>query len=183
MNRSLKVLFIYNGIFVFASYLFSPLYAIFAEQIVKNVFSISATVSALLLSTTFFTFLLSKYGDRVKEKEYLIMSGYFVRSVAWFCFTLIGSIQGLIILQILLGLGESLGSSAFNTIFAEHLDRNKHIKEYANWHLLSTILGAISAAIGGLIVNIFGFDTLFIVMSFLALISFFGILLKPRKLL
>jgi MFS family permease len=183
MNKSLKTLFLYNGIFIFASYLFSPLYALFAEGIVKNVFSISLTISALLISTTFFTLLISKFGDRVKEKEYLLMGGYLVRAISWISLIFVNSMGALITIQILLGLGESLGSSAFSAIFAEHLDRNKHVKEYASWHLVSTLLGAASTLIGGLIVSIFGFNILFITMSLLAMASFIGVVVKPRKLL
>jgi MFS family permease len=183
MNKSLRVLFIYNIIFVSAFYLFNPLYAIFAEGIVNTVFAVSVTVSTLLISTTLFTFLISKFGDKVKEKEYLLLAGYLVRSVAWLSFILARDLQTLILIQILLGLGEALGTSAFNAIFAEHLDRHKHIKEYANYHILSTIVGASSTLIGGIIVTKFGFTPLFLTMSILAMISFFGILIKPRKLL
>lgn len=183
MNKSLKVLFTYNGVFVFASYLLGSLYAIFAENITKDVFLVSITVSTLFVSTTILTYLISKYGDRVKEREYLLLGGYLVRAVTWFSFAFAKNIQTIIILQFLLGMGESLGNSSWSAMFAEHLDENKYIKEYATWHLITTILGAISTLIGGLIVKNFGFGILFFIMSALATISFFGILLKPRKLL
>lgn len=183
MNKSLNTLFIFNIVFVSAFYLFNPLYSIFAEGIVKDVFSVSITVSALLFSSTFFTLLISKIGDRVKEKEYLLLGGYAVRCISWISYIFVGNLISLIIVQILLGLGEALGTSSFNAIFAEHLDENKHIKEYANYHILSTVVGAVSTLIGGAIVEGFGFRVLFAIMSVLALISFFGILSKPRDLL
>ena len=183
MNKSLKVLFLYNGIFVFASYLLSPLYAIFAEEIVKNVFSVSVTISTFLISTALFTFLISRYGDKVKEKEYLLLTGYLVRSITWFCFIFARNIQWLIVLQFFLGLGESLGTSSYNAIFAEHLDKDKYIKQYASWQLISTIISVVSTLIGGIIVSKFGFTPLFLIMSALAFISSLGILFKPRKLL
>lgn len=183
MNKSLKVLFTYNGVFVFASYLLGSLYAIFAENITKDVFLVSTTTFTLFLSTTIFTYLISKYGDRVKEREYLLLGGYLVRALTWFCFAFAKNIQAIIILQFFLGMGESLGNSAWSAMFAEHLDKNKAINEYATWHLISTTLGAVSTLIGGLIVKNFGFSVLFFTMSGFAIISFFGILLKPRKLL
>jgi MFS family permease len=111
------------------------------------------------------------------------MGGYLVRAISWISLIFVNSMGALITIQILLGLGESLGSSAFSAIFAEHLDRNKHVKEYASWHLVSTLLGAASTLIGGLIVSIFGFNILFITMSLLAMASFIGVVVKPRKLL
>jgi MFS family permease len=183
MNKSLKTLFTFNAIFVFASYLLGPLYAIFVKNIVGDVLAISITTSVLLVSTTLFTYLISKYGDKVKEKEYLLIAGYFVRAVVWFLFIFANSLQTIIILQSLLGMGEAFGSSSFSAIFAEHLDRNQHVHEYANWHLTSTLVGSISTVVGGIIVSRFGFSYLFLLMSILATISFFGILFKPRKLL
>ena len=89
----------------------------------------------------------------------------------------------LVLVQILLGLGESVGTPAFNAIFAEHLDSNKHINEYSNWSLIANLTSAAGILVGGAIVNSFGFKALFLFMSALSLIAFFGILLKPRKLL
>ncbi len=183
MNKPLKVLFTYNGIFVFASYLLGPLYAIFAKDVVKDAFSVSLTMSILLISTTIFTFIISKYGDRVKEKEYLLLGGYLVRAITWFFFAFAKNFQEIVVLQFFLGLGESLGNSAWSAMFAQHLDKNRYINEYATWQLITTILGAISILIGGLIVRNFGFSTLFFIMSIIATISFIGILIKPRKLL
>lgn len=183
MNKSLKTLFLYNSIFVFASYLLGSLYAIFAEGIVGNIFYVSITTAAFLFSRTIFTYLLSLNGDKVKEKEYFLLGGYLVRAIVWFLFAFAGNIQIIISLQILLGLGESLGTSAFDAIFADHLDRNKSIREYSNWHLIATLVAAISTLLGGLVVNKFGFSTLFFMMSGLAFISFLGVVTKPRDLL
>ena len=183
MNKSLKVLFIFNGIFVFAYYLISPLYAIFAEGIAKDLFLVSLTVSIHFASTMVFCFLLSKYGDRVKEKEYLLMGGFLVRAVAWFSFIFTRNFYQLLAIQAFLGIGEAIGTSSFNAIFAEHLDDNKHIKEYANWHVITNFVAAMSSACGGFIASRFGWTPLFLIMSGLALVSFFGILSKPRTLL
>lgn len=183
MNKSLKILFTFNAIFVFATYLLGPLYAIFVKNIVGDVLAISITTSVLLVSSTLFTYLISKYGDKVKEKEYLLMGGYLTRALVWTCFIFAENLQTIIILQAFLGMGEALGDSAFDTIFAEHLDKDKHIHEYADWHLTGTLVGAVSTILGGFIVSRFGFGYLFTTMSILAFISFVGVLIKPRKLL
>ncbi len=182
-NNALKTLFIFNGIFVFAGALLGPMYAIFVESIDPSIFSVSISWSAFLLSTTIFMIIIRKYGDSVFEKEYLLLWGYLVRAVAWFSFPFISTIMVLIFLQILLGLGEALGTPSFDTIFAQHIDKGREIKEYAEWKLISNVGGAIAIIIGGFIVNYFGFNFLFFLMGFLALISFLGIFLKPRDLL
>ncbi len=182
-NKALKTLFLFNGIFVFAANLLGPLYALFVETIDKNIFIITISWAIFLLSTTFFIFITGLYGDKIKEKEYILMGGYLVRAIAWGTFPSISTVFSLFLLQGLLGLGEALGTPSYDAIFAEHLDKGKYIKQYASWKLVSNILGAIAIIIGGYIVNTFGFSLLFYLMSFLAFFSFFGILVKPRDLL
>lgn len=182
-NKSLKTLFIFNGIFVFASSLFGPLYAVYIGLLDKNILSVSITWSSFLIATVIFTLIISKLGDRIKEKEYLLMAGFFVRAIAWFLFIFAGNVFHLILLQALLGLGEALGTPTFDAIFAEHLDGGKHIKEYSNWKLVLSGATGIGTITGGLIVIAFGFQWLFVSMSVLALIAFCGVLVQPRKLL
>lgn len=109
-NKALKILFIYNGVFVLAGSLLGPLYAIYVEKF-------------------------------------------------------------------------QLGTPAFEVIFAEHLDEGKHIADYSDWKLISNIMLALGTLIGGVIVSKFGFTPLFLLMSSLAVISFIGVILKPRHLL
>lgn len=182
-NRALQTLYIFNGIFVFAAALLGPLYAIFAESINLSIISISASISVLLISAVTFTLIIRSLGDRIQEKEYLLLGGFVVRAVAWFGFLFVTSLPTLLIIQVLLGLGEALGSPAFNTIFATHLDKGHQIEEFANWHIIAAITAAAGVFIGGLIVSNFGFAPLFVTMGSLAVVSFMGVALKPRKLL
>lgn len=182
-NSALKVLYLYNGIFCLAGSLLGPLYAVFVEKFHGGVLAISASWAAFIISATFFIYLLSKVGDRFKEKEYLLLAGFLVRAIVWFLFIFIGNIWSLVVLQIFLGLGEALGSPAFDAIFAEHLDKGQFIKEYANWKLVMNIALAAGTLTGGVIVAKFGFVPLFLTMSALSIVSFIGVLLKPRKLL
>lgn len=182
-NKSLKILFIYNGIFVFAGSLLGPLYAVYVGLLDKNILSVSITWSAFLIATVIFTLIISKIGDRIKEKEYLLMAGFLVRATAWLLFIFAGNVFHLILLQTLLGLGEALGTPVFDALFAEHLDGGQHIKEYSNWKLVLSGATGIGTTIGGLIATVFGFQWLFISMSVLAVVSFVGVLIQPRKLL
>src|SRR3989344_3982373 len=178
MNKSLKTLVLFNGIFVFASCLLGPLYAIYVEGIDKSVLAVSSSWSAFLFSTTLFTYLMSKWGDKVKETEYLLVGGYLIRAVVWLGYIFVGNLFMLILLQVLLGIGESLGTPSYDAIFAEHLDRNKHIKDYSIWKVISNLVGASATLMGGFVVSFYGFVPLFIFMSVIALISMFGILLS-----
>ncbi|MBI2506626.1 MAG: MFS transporter [Candidatus Colwellbacteria bacterium] len=182
-NRALRTLYIYNGIFTLGAALLGPLYAIFVQRFEADVFDISVTWAAFLVSASFFTFLISKVGDRIPEKEYLLLGGFLVRAIGWFFFIFVGNLAFLIFLQVLLGVGEALGSPAFDAIFAEHLDSGRHIIEYSDWKLIANMATATGVIVGGAIVEIFGFPWLFASMSLLAMVAFLGVFLKPRPLL
>lgn len=182
-NKSLDALFVFNGIFVFAMNLFGPLYALYVQQINRDIFVVSVTWAVGLLATGIFTYAVSRTGDLLKEKEYFLMAGFLIRAIAWFLYIGVDSVYQLILLQVLLGLGEAAGSPAFSAIFAEHLDFGKHVQEYSQWMIVSNLLTAAGVFAGGFITTFFGFKWLFVCMGTLALVSFFGILVQPRKLL
>jgi len=183
VNRSLKTLFLFNGIFVFAGSLLGPLYAIYVEGIDKSILAVSSSWSIFLISATVFTYLMSRWGDKVKEKEYFLILGYLIRAFVWFGYIFVGNLYTLLILQLLLGAGEAAGTPSYDTIFAEHLDKNKHIRDYSVWKVISNLVGALAVFLGGVLVTTYGFIPLFVIMSALALVSMVGILLSPRKLL
>jgi DHA1 family bicyclomycin/chloramphenicol resistance-like MFS transporter len=182
-NKTLKTLFIINGIFVFAASLLGPLYAVFAQGVDKDVFAISFTWFAFLISTTLCLLMVGKYGDRVKRKNNLLLGGYLIRALVWFAFPLATSLPLLVFFQILLGAGEALGSPTYDAIFAEHLDRGKHIQEYTDWKLIYNLVSAVAVLAGGAVVTSYGFSALFFLMGILASVSFLGLLLRPREIL
>lgn len=182
-NKALKTLFIFNGLFVFAGSLLGPLYAIFVDNITKGIFPITLSWSIFLFSTTVFTILVAKIGDKIQEKEYLLVIGYTIRAVVWFSYIFIQDFYILLLAQFLLGIGEAAGTPAFDAIFAEHLDKGKHIFEYSEWKVITNVVLAVGTLTGGLIAERFGFKPLFLFMSILAVISCVGILFNPRRLL
>lgn len=182
-NKALRILYIFNGIFVLASALLGPLYAVWVGTIENSVLAISISYAFFWGATTIFMFIVGRIGDRFKEKEYLLLAGFLIRSLVWFSFIFVNSLPTLIIALIFLALGESLGTPAFGAIFAEHLGPGRHIADYSYWSMINNLMIAAGSAVGGVIVAYFGFSILFAIMSVMALIPFFGVLFQPRKLL
>ncbi len=182
-NPALRTLFIYNGIFAMAAAMLGPLYAIYVEKFVDGVGAISMSWAVFLITTSVFTYLVSAKGDNVEEREYLLLAGYIVRIISWISLIFVHDLWTLIMVQILLGIGESLGTPSFNALVAEHLDKNKFVKQYSAWSLISNLTAACGILIGGFIVGSYGFQALFLLMAGIAMISFFGVLVKPRSLL
>ncbi|MFH1769806.1 MAG: MFS transporter [Parcubacteria group bacterium] len=183
ISRTLKVLFFYNSIFMFAAKLLGPLYAIFVGGIGGSVMMVSVSWAVFIGSATFFSIIIARIGDRIRHKRKLLAMGYLVSAIAWFGYLFVGSITGLLIVQIILGLGDALAIPSFDTIFAEHIDKKIDVREYADWNIILNIAVMIGTLVGGLIVTRFGFDHLFTVMGVLALLASIGVAIQPRHVL
>ena len=179
-NRILRTLFLYNGVFVLANNLLGPLYAIYVGGFNTGILPISLSWATYLISATLFMFLLSKLGDKFKKKRLLVCLGYIIRSACWLFMSYITTIEQLIVAQFILGIGEALGTPSFDAIFAEHLDKGKHIMDYADWKLITNAVLVLGTIVGGLIVSNFGFPVLFRFMSGLVMISLIGFLVNPK---
>ena len=183
MNKSLKLLLGINSIFVIAANLLGPLYALYISRMGGSIAVISGTWSVMLLTTTLVNFVLIRYGDRIKEHEYLLIAGFVFRAIAWIGFVYSGSITSIIALQIVIGVGEAVGSTGFDAIFAEHLDKQCHIRDYAIWKTISNVIAAMATLIGGFVVTFYGFGPMFYFMAIVAIFCAIFTYLLPRKAL
>jgi len=183
MNKSLKLLLAINSIFVLAGNLLGPLYAVYIEGLGGSIAVVSGTWSVMLLTTTLVNFVLIRYGDRIKEHEYLLIAGFIFRAIAWIGFVYAGNIAAIISLQIVVGVGEAVGSTGFDAIFAEHLDLSSHIRDYAVWKTISNILASFATLIGGFVVTLYGFNPMFWFMGAIALGCAIFTYLLPRRAL
>ena len=179
-NRTLKTMFVINGVFVFASSLLGPLFAIYMEGFKGGILPVSMVWAIYLFATALFTYFLAKKGDGYKHKRHLLAGGYLVRALCWFAFIFANNILEIAVIQFFVGVGEALGTPAFNAMFAEHLDKNKHIMDYADWEILADAILVIGTILGGFVAAQFGFKALFGIMSLLALVSLFLDLAHPE---
>lgn len=183
MNHSLKLLLTINSIFVLAGNLLGPLYAVFIEGLGGSIAVVSGTWSVMLLTTTLVNFVLIRYGDKIKEHEYFLIAGFIFRAVAWIGFVYAHNLIAIILLQIVIGLGEAVGSTGFDAIMAEHLDKSSHIRDYAVWKTISNLLASLATLIGGFVVTWYGFSPMFIFMGIIALSCAIFTYLLPRRAL
>lgn len=182
-NKSLKILILINIIFFFGANMFPPVFALFIKEIGGGALAAGSIWAVFAIFTGFLVFILSRFGDKIKEKEYLVAGGYIFRLLAWLGYFFVNALWQIYILQILLAIGEALGSPAFNAIYSEHLNKGRYIKQ---WGVLSSahmIVMGFSAFAGGFLVSQFGFRILFLIMVGLAAASFILLIIQPRKLL
>lgn len=183
MNRALRIIVLSNAIFCFAGALFGPLYAIYVERITGNIIHIGASVALFSATTASLTFAFSKFSDRLKETEFLLILGFIFRAVGWIFYIFINAAWQIYAIQIILAFGEAFGSPAFNALFAVHLDQGKYLNEYGTWISIALLTSGIASFLGAIIVSLFGFKPLFVFMASFALMSALIVYLQPRRLL
>lgn len=182
-NRSLKVLIIINSVFILAANAFPPIFALYVDEIGGGIFEAGSIWAIFAVFTGILMIIISRFGDKIKEKEYLVAGGYLFRLLGWLGYFFSSALWHLYLLQMILAIGEALGTPAFNAIYSEHLDKGKYVRQWGVCNALSLSITGIAAFIGGAIASIFGFKILFLFMSFLALLSFIFLMIQPRKLL
>ncbi len=183
VSNSLRVLFAVNSIFVFASQLLGPLFAVYVLRIDGGIMLISLATTTFLLSSTLFLTLISKWGAVIKQKEFMLAAGYLLRALGWLGYIFVSTPISLVLLQLIFGLGDALGTPSFSAIFAEHVNKENDVSMFADWSVISNVIMALGTILGGLLVTIWGFNVLFVIMAVMAMASFTIILMMPRRVL
>lgn len=182
-NLALKILFVSNSIYVFAALLLGPLYAIYVQNIGGGVLLVSISAAMFYISSTLFLLFMARWGDKVKEKEMLLAASFIIRGLGYLALILVDTALLLILIQVIFGLGDALGTPIFGALFAKHTDKKEEVLEYSDWSLVSNLVMALGTIVGGFIVSSLGFTFLFVVIGALCFISAGWILFTPRKIL
>lgn len=182
-NLALKVLFISNAVYVFGALLLGPLYAIYVQKIGGGVLLVSISTAVFYVASTLFMMFVSRWGDRVREIEIMLAVSYLIRGFGFLGYIFVNSALSLILLQVVFGLAESLGTPTFGALFSKHVDKHEEVMEYSDWSIVSNLVMALGTIVGGFIVSSLGFNFLFVIIGTLCFISAGWILLTPRRVL
>ena len=169
LNRSLRILVITNAVLAFIIGLFAPFYAVFIQHIGGNVafaglaWGLSSLVGGILI------FLFSNWQLKIKEQELLIALGYVLRGVVFLSYAFMTNMTQLIATQILWGIATAIGTPAFDSVYTAHTSKENSILEWGQWEGVSAIVTGIAAFVGGLLIQGFGYEIIFMTM---AVISF-----------
>ena len=169
-NPTLKLLNFVNSLFVFIATLFGPLYALYVEGIKPGALAVSFSWAVFILSSSVFLFFMSANGDRFKNKVLLVTISFLVRSVGWLYMAHISTFLELLLSQVILAFGDALGGPTFDTLLADNLDKTSHVHDYSDWRILSYISMGLGTLVGGYIIELYGFPTMFRIMACLAII-------------
>lgn len=176
VNRVIKKLVLSDLSLNFAFGLLSPIFAVF---ILRNVEG--STLRVVGLATTFYwiartltTVPLSKFMDRTdgeRDEFYFMIIGSFMMSSIPLFFLLAKVPWHIYLIQFISGLSASMAVPSWRILFTDHLDRGSTGYEWSLEDIAIGVSVGISAYLGSLLADKFGFHTVFI---FVSMLGYFG---------
>ncbi len=181
MKRELRTLLVASSLFMLAGGLFGPIYAIFVEEIGGSLLDAGIAYSAFAIASGILIFFISRWEDHIKHQEKLVVVGYILSCTGFLGYLFIRNPMELFLVQIIFGIGEAIGTPAYDGLYSRHLEKGKFISEWGMWESMSYIIIGVAAALGGFVASLYGFRTLFTLMLGLSLIGFVISLLLVKK--
>ncbi len=172
VNRVVKHLVLSDFLLNFAFGLLAPIFAIF---ILRNIEG--STLRVVGLATTFYwiartttTVPLSKFLDRTdgeRDEFYFMMIGTFIMSSIPLFFLLAKVPWHIYLIQFVSGLANSMAVPSWRILFTDHLDRGSTGYEWSLEDIAIGVSVGISAYLGSILADKFGFPVVFIFLSML----------------
>ncbi|HBT81834.1 hypothetical protein A2757_00165 [Candidatus Giovannonibacteria bacterium RIFCSPHIGHO2_01_FULL_48_47] len=165
--------------------LLSPVFAIFVTgQIEGGTATVVGFATAIyFIAKSIFQIPVGRYIDKhsgERDDFWVLLAGYIVLTAVPFLYLLASSPLHVYSLQFLLGVADALSVPAYLAVFSRHLDKEH---EGTEWSIRSVFTGgaaAVAGAVGGIVVDTFGFQTLFLAAGILSVFSTLSIfLIKP----
>ena len=181
MNKALKLL-IYSDIVIYSGLGFiGPILAIFVKD---NLIGGSISAAGLAMSIFLITYsslqILFARIFNPKDRLWMIYLGTTIIILVQFSYILLSNIYQLYMLQFIYGIGVAFAYAAWSSMFASHLEKGQRGYQWAMDTSGSGIGGAVTAYLGALIAEKFGFHIVFIIVGIFGVISLL-ILLKLDK--
>lgn len=168
--------------------LISPVFSVFIVQKVPGATILSVGIAAAIywFVKSFLQLPVAVYLDRhegEKDDFYVLILALIITGFAAFSFLLVKSVAVLFLVTLIQAVGFGLYVPSWSSIFSHHLDKEKYAFD---WSLDSTSVGVtsgIAAFLGGTMVSLFGFASVFVLGSFFSFASALGLLLMPNVVL
>ncbi len=149
-----------------------PLYALFTESVGANPFISGLLYAVQFVSATVVGLYIYRLNDSKLPLKSLLEFNYILRGVGWLAIGIWPTLPVLFLVQILVGATDAFGNASWNSMVSDHLDRNKHVSDWATWDLWKNPMIALAAILSGLIVTFYSFSILFYLMSLISFVSF-----------
>lgn len=172
VNKVIRHLVLSDFILNFAFGLLAPIFAVFILQNIQG-----STLRVVGLATAFYwvartltTVPLSKLMDRTdgeRDEFYFMVIGSFLLSSIPLFFLIASVPWHIYLIQFISGLANSMAVPSWRILFTDHLDRGKTGYEWSLEDIAIGLSVGISAYLGSLLADQFGFRVVFIFLSIL----------------
>ena len=142
-----------------------PLYAIFTEKVGGDILDITWAWSAYLVCTGIFYILVGRIFNKRGFKSEMMVIGYSLNALLTFGYLLVSTPFHLFLVQAGLGIAEAIGTPLWDTLYAKNLSEEHDTYAWGLSTGQSQVVSGIAFAIGGMLVNYYSFDMLFVVMG------------------
>jgi MFS family permease len=176
VNRVIRHLIVSDFVLNFAFGLLSPIFAVF---VLKNIHG--GELKVIGLAATFYwiartvtTVPLSRFMDRTngeRDEFYFIVLGTFIMSSVPLFYLFASLPWHIYLIQFVLGLANSMAVPAWRILFTDHIDRGRTGFEWSLEDIAIGVSVAISAYLGSLLADRFGFRIVFILLAILGYLA------------
>jgi MFS family permease len=165
MNQKERILLWSSNIWIFADGMLGPLFAVYVQKIGGgDISNITWAWATYLIATGVFSILVGKISDSY-SKEKLMISGYALTAFFTFSYILVSSPAELYLIQVGLGFALALCNSTWYALYSKYSPKGHAGYVWGLADGESKILTGIAIVLGGFVVKVFSFNTLFIVMG------------------
>lgn len=183
LNRSLRILITTNTTMNFVVGLFAPFYAVYVVKIGGSVAIAGISWALFSIVAGLLTLLFSNWELKIKEQELLMASSYVLKVVVFLSYAFMTSLPQLFLTQIIWGISSALNNPAFDALYTSHTSKDSLISEWGGWEGISAISTGAAALVGGIAIEILGYQSVFIAMAIISLFLAMYIWRLPREVL
>ena len=178
INKVIKILILSDMSLIAGLGFIAPIFAIFLTDRIQGgsieVVGYAAAIYWIFKSLVVIP--LGRYLDKnhgEKDDLWFIIIGNLLAALAVFGYIFSSLPWHIYLLQVIYALGMGMNVPGYTAIFTRHIDKGQ---EALDWSIRSCLIGigaGVSGALGGIIANRFGFNTLFIGVGIFILLSAF----------
>jgi MFS family permease len=176
VNRVIRYLVISDFVLNFAFGLLAPIFAVFVLESIQG-----SSLKVVGLATTFYwiartasTVPLSRFMDKTdgeRDEFYFIIAGSFIMSSVPLFYLFASQPWHVYLIQLILGLANSMAVPAWRILFTDHIDRGRTGFEWSLEDIAIGVSVAVSAYLGSLIADKFGFGIVFVLLAILGYLA------------
>lgn len=171
LNRHIKILLYGGNIWYFGEGMFGPLFAVFTERVGGDILDISWAWATYLILAGVLYIVVGKITDKYDNTEKIMVLGYALNALFTFGYLFVSTPWHLIIVQAGLGIAAAMATPTWDALYSRHEDR-KH--GGFQWGLAggeAQIITGVAIVIGGYIVSLVSFSTLFLTMGIIQVMA------------